>query len=174
MKNKIVLKIILFFIAFVNIFIIQNKVFAVDMEQITYFEDIGKYSIAIAGNNNACRGTASYQGFYLIKDYPSNWNQIKNNIPSDIVSRINNISGSYLDFDGTVAKAWITTMYTDKQNDYEHNSQKDVLIIKPDGSYELLTKATIQTLQIDITQKGYYYVSILDADVNPQQAWAIT
>ena len=69
MKNKIVLKIILFFIAFVNIFIIQNKVFAVDMEQITYFEDIGKYSIAIAGNNNACRGTASYQGFYLIKDY---------------------------------------------------------------------------------------------------------
>ena len=174
MKNKTVLKIMLFFVALVNIFIIQNKVFAADMEQMTYFEDIGKYSIAIAGNNNACRGTERLQGVYLIKDYPSNWDQIKNNIPSDIVSRINNISGSYLDFDGTVAKAWITTMYTDNQNDYEHNTQKDVLIVKPDGSYEVLTRATIQTLQIDITQKGYYYVSILDADPNPQQAWAIT
>ena len=174
MKNKTVLKIMLFFVVLANIFIIQNKVFAADMEQMTYFEDIGKYSIAIAGNNNACRGTDRLQGVYLIKDYPSNWDQIKNNIPSDIVSRINNISGSYLDFDGTVAKAWITTMYTDNQNDYEHNTQKDVLIIKPDGSYEVLTRATIQTLQIDITQKGYYYVSILDADPNPQQAWAIT
>ena len=174
MKNKTVLKIMLFFVVLANIFIIQNKVFAADMEQMTYFEDIGKYSIAIAGNNNACRGTERLQGVYLIKDYPSNWDQIKNNIPSDIVSRINNISGSYLNFDGTVAKAWITTMYTDNQNDYEHNIQKDVLIIKPDGSYEVLTRATIQTLQIDITQKGYYYVSILDADPNPQQAWAIT
>ena len=70
MKNKTVLKIMLFFVALVNIFIIQNKVFAADMEQMTYFEDIGKYSIAIAGNNNACRGTERLQGVYLIKDYP--------------------------------------------------------------------------------------------------------
>ena len=42
MKNKTVLKIMLFFVALVNIFIIQNKVFAADMEQMTYFEDIGK------------------------------------------------------------------------------------------------------------------------------------
>lgn len=50
----------------------------------------------------------------------------------------------------------------------------DILVIKPDGSYEILYKKTLQSVVISITQSGWYYVSILDAPVAPHLAWAIT
>ena len=74
----------------------------------TYFEDIGKYSIAIAGNNNACRGTERLQGVYLIKDYPSNYyfcdiidlsNGLNRNIVlTDIDASIGDSVNSYIQF----------------------------------------------------------------------------
>ena len=43
----------------------------------TLFNGLGHYSVAIAGNNNADRGTAKYQNVELITNYPENWEEIK-------------------------------------------------------------------------------------------------
>lgn len=76
------------------------------VEGTTLFEDIGHYGAAIAGNNNSDRGTGIGQNVRLINSYPENWEEIKKNIPLDILSRINNMSGSRLDFNGTIKKLY--------------------------------------------------------------------
>ena len=137
----------------------------------TIFEDIGHYSVAVAGNNNADRGTAwGSNDRKLIKSYPENWEEIKKNIPSNILSRINNISGSRLDFNGLIKKSWLTTNIVGISN----VNDGDILIIKPDGTYEIFYKSTKRTIEINITDSGWYYVSLLDAPVQPQHAWALT
>lgn len=144
-------------------FVLFTTINTVKADQITFFEDIGNYSIAVAGNNNAYRGTdlTTREGISLITNYPSNWDTIKNNIPSNILSRINNMSGSYLEFDGTLKKAWLSTMLHEKGT--ADDLHKDVLLIHPDGTYQVIYGFSKQTCEINISQSGWYYVSILDA-----------
>lgn len=162
MKNKYIKMVSIIILTF-YILIVNNK--ECNAQQLTYFEDIGRYSVAVAGNNNAYRGTSISNGVYLIKDYPQNWDNIKNNIPSDILARINNISGSYLDFDGELKRTWLTTML---HIDDGTALKKDILVIKPDGSYFIVYGKSKQTVEIDIKDSGWYYVSILDCPVCPQ------
>jgi len=143
----------------------------VNAEQVL-FERVGKYAIATAGNNNADRGTKHGAGdFSLILDYPNNWNEIKKNIPESITNRINNISGSYLNYEGEYVNSWLTTMlYCD---DKECDITYDILIISPSGNYQV-AKRTGNTLNLDLNEKGWYYIAFLDAPVWPQHAWVIT
>jgi len=134
------------------------------------FEDIGHYEVAIAGNNNADRGTGINTNVKLINSYPENWDEIKKNIPEDILSRINNMSGSRLDFDGTIKRSWLTSIMTATVSG---TIEGDVLIIKPDNSYEVLYGEASQTVPINITESGWYYVSFLDAPIKAQHAWSI-
>lgn len=155
---------------------IKNTTHAVfEMTGSTAFESVGKYSIAIAGNNNADLGTGVNVGVSLISSYPSNWDTIKSNIPSDILNRVNNMSGSFLEFNGTVVKSFLTTDDIRMINgQLTGNPNGDVLLIQPDGTYQVIEGCTGSTVEINITQTGWYYVSILDAQVWPQDSWAIS
>lgn len=138
---------------------------------IVLFEEYGRYAIATAGVNNAARSTAQNKSdYYLINDYPENFDNIKNNIPEEIISRINNMAGSELIFDGKIEKAWITI--SDESQSRYNGDPSDILIIKPDGSY-MLIEDFIES-EINITQPGWYYISILGADKQSQLAWGIT
>lgn len=53
------------------------------------------------------------------------------------------------------------------------NHLGDVLIIKPNGTYELLYKKSGKVVEIDLTDSGWYYISFLDSPIVSQQAWAI-
>ena len=159
MKKITIIAIILF-----SFFVITD----VNAEQVL-FEQVGKYAIATAGNNNADRGTGPGAEYNLILSYPENWNEIKKYIPQDIQNRINNISGSYLNYSGEVKSAWLTYyMELVKEGD-------EILIIYPDGRYSIHQISVIRgTLAIDIDMSGAYYVAFLDAGNAPQHAWAIT
>ena len=168
MHKKITEKILIFILLVIGLFTIEN-IFAEE----TLFEGVGHYAIATAGNNNANRGTSHDAFDYsLILDYPSNWDIIKQNIPNDVLSRINNISGSYLDFTGKNLKTYLNQMVYHRENN-SFNTPSDALIIYPDGTY-ILYNMTQSTTEITNKGSGWYYVSLLDAPVEAQQAWAIT
>ena len=160
MKKITIIAIILF-----SFLIITN----VNAEEVV-FERVGKYAIATAGNNNSNRGT-SYEAadYSLILDYPSNWNEIKQNIPQNIQDKINNISGSYLEYIGEVKSAWLTYFWDQVEEGDE------ILVIYPDKSYSI-HKVSIRlgTLAIDIDMAGAYYVAFLDAKNTAVDAWAIS
>ena len=164
MKKITIIAIILF-----SFLIITN----VNAEQVL-FERVGKYAIATAGNNNSDRGTSfDAKDYSLILNYPNNWNEIKNKIPESITNRINNMSGSYLQFNGTVIKSWFNATL---QKSDDSTTHYDVLIIYPDNSYQIIKKPqNLYCIQeIELTQSGWYYVAILDASIIPQFGWTIT
>lgn len=142
-----IFKVILIMI--ISLFVIENNnVYGRLIGGTTLFEKIGRYSIAIAGNNNATKGTGVHIGMQLINSYPSNWNTIKSSIPSNILSQVNNMSGSYLDINGEIVKSFIAI------NDvrFNYSGTRQLLLIKPDGSYQVLNTSGL--MEIDISQKG--------------------
>ncbi len=168
--KKIITMIAVFIVITLGLICISGKkIYAREVGGTTTFEGVGRYSIAIAGNNNATKGTGVHVGMNLITSYPSNWNTIKANIPSNILNRINNMSGSYLNIDGTVVKAFITI--NDVRFNATSSTVRQILLIKPDGTYQVLNESGL--LEINITEKGWYYVSILDAETQPHQSWSI-
>ncbi len=137
----------------------------------TLFEDIGHYGVAVAGNNNADRGTAIGTNVKLIKSYPENWDEIKKNIPADILSRVNNMSGSRLDFTGTIKDAWLISYEGGKI----YSDRVDVLVINPNGTYNIINKENLEITPINITESGWYYISFLSAPISySQHAWSIS
>ena len=178
MHKKITKKILIFILLVIGFFTIEN-VFAEE----TLFEGVGHYAIATAGNNNANRGTSfDAEDYSLILDYPSNWDTIKQNIPNNVLSRINNMSGSYLDFSGDSLKTYLSAATYFRR---PCPTTIDILVIAPDGTYNIYSTNAPQELceaeagitsLIEILNKGsgWYYISFLDVQNWPQQAWAIT
>ena len=138
----------------------------------TIFEDVGHYAFATAGNNLAYKGDRMDHDFSLIENYPSNWDTIKANIPSDILNRVNNMSGSYLNYDGTAKLGLLSTAII--RNQPSEPTDFDALIIYPDGDYKVYNSIYNKNVEIEIKGSGWYYVSILNLTLSPQQAWGIT
>ena len=175
MHNKMINYLLVSLALIMGIFSIEN-VFA---EETTLFEGVGHYAIATAGNNNSNRGTTLEANDYsLILDYPSNWDTIKQNISESIISRISNISGSYLNFDGTQLKTYLNSIVTCNLAFVPVCLDAyDFLVIAPDGTYEIVNvpySKISDTYEISNKGSGWYYVSILDAPVMPQNGWSIT
>ena len=169
MNIKKIRKLVISLLLIIGFFSIQN-VFAEE----TLFEGVGRYAIATAGNNNASHGTAPNIGYELIINYPPNWDTIKQNIPSNILSRINNMTGSELVYTGTPLKTYLNrTIYCES----DCPTSYDILVIAPDGTYDVYTMPHSMTAtNIEVLNKGsgWYYVSILDVPDKPQQSWVIT
>ncbi|MBR2833818.1 MAG: isopeptide-forming domain-containing fimbrial protein [Bacilli bacterium] len=170
----------------------------VNAAQEVYFEKVGRYDFATAGNTLAKRAssaTADYSSVRLINDtstsYPANWSTISQKIPQNIKSRINNMSGALLSFPTTakVQKAYLSTMIYNPTEIYDHETITtrpttfDALVIDPDGNYKVYTDiyaqdgdipTNVKSVPITVTKPGKYYVSILDLRVMPQQAWGIS
>ena len=149
------------------------------------FEGVGNYAFATAGNNNAYRGTSvNSHDYSWIQSFPEsdkvsyNWDTVKAQILNETgLTEITNMSGSYLNIDGTVHKAFLSAVIS-KSDGSGYKGR--TLIVKPDGTYNILDFNTNYWMTvIDITdilvgaQKGWYYISYLDATVIPQSGWTI-
>ncbi len=147
------------------------------------FEGIGRYGVAIAGNNNAYYASSDHGNDYGlilqgsvaesgldIKD----WSSYEGNIPLDIRNRINNMSGSWLRFNGNVVKSFLTTF--DCKTNIGTYFNSDILIVNASkGTYKVYHGSS-QVVDVSdfVNQMGWYYVSILDADRQPHESWSIT
>ena len=145
-----------------------------DMEENTYFADIGHYALSTAGNNNAVLETGEFI-YSLPTANPNvtyNWLQVKNAVGGNIT--YNNFSGSYLHIDGSIKKMVLS--YTSRNTS---TAAKQILVVFPNGQYTLETVTGDRGI-IDITDKvnpneadGWYYVSFIGFDENKYLAWAI-
>ena len=195
-KNKyIIIFIFVFCISFIPLYLFYNKSYEELKENSRYkdsivdnilFEGVGNYAFATAGSNNAYRGSSLAVGYKWIIAPPDetrvsyDWSEVETKILEETgLSTITNISGSYLNLDGTLHKAMLSMLASQNANLTGYTGR--ILIIKPNGTYSIINYQDNNWVDtLDITEilrdsgKGWYYVSYLDAGLIPQCAWAIT
>ena len=151
------------------------------------FEGVGNYGYAIAGSNNASRGTAPGANDYDFIMAPPNDTAKYQKILAEIktkygITNVNNISGSKLDtHGGTVIKA-VFNYYAYGTNTEAFDGK--ILFIRPDYTYDLIPyekKGWGFAEYLDISDyinkrnpDGWYYVAFIGARKAAQTAWSMT
>lgn len=206
MKNKTKKVLFIIFIVVMSIFLIPIKdnknlflmIFSrnnIDENEIMYkpkdasspsvlFENIGPYAFAMAGSNNASRGTSRGVGIEFIMAPPTEgaakttYDTLKNQY------NITNIAGGYLNVpNGSEVKQMGLSFMVGSVSNVSSYLNGRILIIQPDGTYFIINQSEINDWigYIDITNLvnknkagGWWYVAYLDAKLLPQTSWGIS
>lgn len=185
MKKKLLVVIFLFLlnIICINVDAKELNVVYPESNNNVLFEGIGKYAFATAGNNLVYRGSSfemsgqAPSGNGRVGIFPTNKDEVLSWLPSDLASKINNLSGSKLEYSGDVIKGTLNMMKLCSSGSITCPVSYDILIIYPDHSYNIYKGAdnTHSIYDIEIKDAGWYYVSILSDQfiLFNQDAWAI-